>query len=190
MNKLSIDTSHGIKEMIAAGRFDRIEVVAKHFFISDRSRYTVTPKIFGFDTDISSEMVIKNMASEGFRPAKFEELLAYAEVSNSTESKTALVALGSTLEVSEVGGMKIPSMFLQTKAVRSSMQELLAYADVSAVKGFESAVVELVSKLKPREAGVTLVSYAILQKNARRLYVSPFAGGWWRGMSFLGVKDI
>lgn len=190
MNTLPINTKRNIESMIVAGQFDRVEGVVKDFSVDDRNCYIVIPKIFVFDTNISSEGVIKNMALEGFRPAKIEELLAYAEVSSSTEAKTALVALGSTLEVLDVGDLKLPSMFLQTKAVRSHLQELLEYVDAGEVKGFENLLVDLISKLKPREVAVTLVSYAILQSNARRLYVSPLAGEWWRGMSFLGVKDI
>lgn len=57
-----------------------------------------TPKLFSFDTYISSEDIIQKMNAEGYRPATAHELLVWGN--KSWDGKDWIIALGSVVEVS------------------------------------------------------------------------------------------
>lgn len=110
-NKYFVDYDMTLEEMIDAVHFNSPDerVDDKHFPIVGSGKVGFTPIIyraeqsyFGKDEDLGTYM-LQYMEERGSRPAKIEELLAYATL-HPEKTDQSLIALGSTTKLSDEDG--------------------------------------------------------------------------------------
>lgn len=92
-----VDYSRTLAAMIAAGRYDYVnpDITTEHFPIQGEGRRELRVALFHFNRVMSSEQVIAELDSQGFRPAKLEELLALGETRPELQKEFPIVGLGS-----------------------------------------------------------------------------------------------
>lgn len=97
---LTVDYSKNLKEMIAAGKYDRTnsDITEKHFPLPTElngKKVESSSKLFHFNRSISSKDAISEMDKVGYRPATLAELLALGESQPDLQRQFPIIALGS-----------------------------------------------------------------------------------------------
>jgi len=98
--KFSVDYSKTVEQAVADGKYDwkNSDVTAEHFPISPEmigKKVDISGRLFHFDRNISSEDAIKEMDSDGCRPATLMELLALGVTHPELQRQFPIIALGS-----------------------------------------------------------------------------------------------
>jgi hypothetical protein len=95
--KVMIDYSRDLSQMVAAGNYNwaNSDITADHFPVNGVGRQEREVTLFHFNHDISSDDVIKEMGSAGYRPATIEELLAFGELHPELQRQFPIIAIGS-----------------------------------------------------------------------------------------------
>ena len=98
--KLTVDYTKTVEQAIADGNYDwkNSDVTAKNFPISPEmigKKVDISGRLFHFDRNISSKEAIKEMDSDGCRPAILMELLALGATHPELQRQFPVVALGS-----------------------------------------------------------------------------------------------
>ena len=94
---LSVDYSHSLDQMIAAGNYDwtNSDITAKRFPVQGEGIERFEAKVFHFDRTMSSEAAVDAIKAAGFEPGKTEHLLAFGEKYPEEQRKYPIIALGS-----------------------------------------------------------------------------------------------
>ena len=104
--KVVVDYGRDLGQMIAGGKYDWVNenITRENFPTTGQGKQEREVVLFHFNRFISSDDVIKEMASAGYRPAMLEELLALGETQPELQRQFPIVALGSVWRVS--GGFR------------------------------------------------------------------------------------
>ena len=110
--KLTVDYTKTVEQAIADGNYDwkNSDVTAKNFPISPEmigKKVDISGRLFHFDRNINSKEAIKEMDSDGCRPAILMELLALGATHPELQRQFPVVALGSVWRDSD-GNRRVP----------------------------------------------------------------------------------
>lgn len=107
--QFTIDYTHKLEAMIAAGRYDwtNSDVTAKRFPLVGEGIIEFESKLFHFDRSVSSEQAVELIKADDttnpYEPAKIEHLLSFGAKFPEEQRKYPIIGLGS---VARVGGRR------------------------------------------------------------------------------------
>ena len=95
---ISVDFEQSLEDMIAAGRYDRINpyITPKRFRVEGTGTKFFRTRLFHFDRYVSSEMVVAAMQKGTFAPATLVHGLAYAAIFPYRQRTFPIACLGSS----------------------------------------------------------------------------------------------
>lgn len=110
-----VDHRQSLRSLIRAGRYNFFYSTDEKVLSGFQNSYTANlefkPKLFKFPRVMVLDSVVKEMESEGFRPAKVEELLVYGStVIDDEKRKYLIVALGTFFRDGIMPGDAFPTV--------------------------------------------------------------------------------
>ena len=99
----SLDYSQNIKALIASGKYDFVDTEIDSNYFPNQKKFLINQKrvvarIFHFDSELSTEIILAKIKLAGYRPATLLELLALDNVAKiSFQGQHPIIALGSLI---------------------------------------------------------------------------------------------
>ncbi|MFZ2201786.1 MAG: hypothetical protein WAV56_00125 [Microgenomates group bacterium] len=92
-----VDYGQTVERLIRDGSYDWVndDITSRNFPSSERGNAQIDIFLLNFDRNISSEDAIREMDTQGLRPATLKELLALGATHTNLQRENPIVALGS-----------------------------------------------------------------------------------------------